>query len=264
MSNIIKINENDSFKKTSNLILIPIKKGLLSSVVLSKERLLYPEKFEKIDSYFTVFPMSVLGLPRVLPFRPKSSQNRVLEVINQFTGYFPAYFSLICILNLKRLQLIVKKPFFSKLIYMLRYDWSFLYTILTDLLAVDYVSRKNRFGLTYNLLSVKRYDRLYLTVFVNEWSGAFSITNLYKSANWLEREVWDMSGIFFSGHPDLRRILTDYGFMGHPLRKNYPLTGFYEIRYSNITRRVVFEKLNFFQEMRVYLFNNTWNRFKKF
>lgn len=100
-----------------------------------------------------------------------------------------------------------------------------------------------------------RFDvRLYVNLFVTNWICVPSISELFASVSWLEREVWDMHGIIFSGNGDLRRILTDYGFMGHPLRKSFPLTGYFEMKYDEMSRRVVSESLNFIQEFRVFSF----------
>ena len=115
------------------------------------------------------------------------------------------------------------------------------YTILIDITAVDYPERPERFDVVYNLLSIRQNARLRVKVAVSEDQIVPSATGLFSTAGWLEREVWDMYGIPFSGHPDLRRILTDYGFEGHPLRKDFPLTGYVEVRYDEEKKRVVYE-----------------------
>ena len=107
------------------------------------------------------------------------------------------------------------------------------FKILSEICAVDYINKKKRFEIIYNLLSIRFNSRLKIKVSLNELQPINSIIEIYKSANWSEREIWDMFGIFFSNHPDLRRILTDYGFEGHPLRKDFPLSGFLEIFYMN-------------------------------
>lgn len=123
--------------------------------------------------------------------------------------------------------------------------------------ANDYVARAKRFEVTSCFISPKRAERLYLRFFVNELTVVPSLTNLYQSANWLEREVWDMYGVSFAGHPDLRRILTDYGFLGHPLRKDFPLTGFFELRYDDTSRRMVSETVNLTQELRLFFLSTS-------
>lgn len=134
-----------------------------------------------------------------------------------------------------------------------------LFSQLIDLSFVDYPERKFRFEVFYLLLSLKYNTRYTVTSFTREGAYFDSISNIYPSANWYEREVWDMAGIFFRNHSDLRRILTDYGFKGHPLRKDFPLTGFVETRYSDSVKRVVYEKVSLAQEYRIFSLENPWS-----
>ncbi len=129
---------------------------------------------------------------------------------------------------------------------------------LTDLSAIDYPEKKYRFEIFYLLLSLKYNNRIIVTTGTREGCYIDSITSIYSAANWYEREVWDMFGLFFRNHPDLRRILTDYGFKGHPMRKDFPLTGFIEARYSDSLKRVVYEKVSLTQEFRVFNLTNNW------
>lgn len=115
------------------------------------------------------------------------------------------------------------------------------FSYLSDICGVDYIQNKNRFEVVYNLLSVNYNQRIRLRCSLNAFATISSITSVFANANWWEREAWDMYGIFFNNHPNLRRILTDYGFLGYPLRKDFPLTGFIEVRYKN--HRVVNEML---------------------
>ena len=132
------------------------------------------------------------------------------------------------------------------------------YTILIDITAVDYPERPERFDVVYNLLSIRQNARLRVKVAVSEDQIVPSATGLFSTAGWLEREVWDMYGIPFSGHPDLRRILTDYGFEGHPLRKDFPLTGYVEVRYDEEKKRVVYEPVTLTQDFRRFDFLSPW------
>jgi len=132
------------------------------------------------------------------------------------------------------------------------------FKLLMDITAVDYPSRAKRFEVVYNLLSVRRNARLRVKTFVDEITPLHSLVPIYNSANWWERETWDMFGVFFVHHPDLRRILTDYGFEGHPLRKDFPLSGFVEVRYDDSEKRVVTEPLEMTQEFRYFDFANPW------
>ncbi|KAA8897603.1 hypothetical protein FN846DRAFT_230831 [Sphaerosporella brunnea] len=124
------------------------------------------------------------------------------------------------------------------------------YTQVTDICGVDYPTRSNRFEVVYNLLSVRHNSRIRVKTYADEASPVPSITCLYDGANWYEREAYDLFGIFFTGHPDLRRIMTDYGFDGHPLRKDFPLTGYTEVRYDEEKKRVVVEPLEMTQAFR--------------
>ena len=124
------------------------------------------------------------------------------------------------------------------------------YTMVADITAVDYPTRDNRFEVVYNLLSVRYNSRIRVKTYADEASPVPSITGLYDGANWYEREVYDLFGVFFTGHPDLRRIMTDYGFDGHPLRKDFPLTGYTEIRYDEEKKRIVVEPLELTQAFR--------------
>ncbi len=129
---------------------------------------------------------------------------------------------------------------------------------LTDLTAVDYPDRPLRFELVYQLLSISNNQRLRIICSIDDGHIVPSVTGIYKSAEWPEREVWDMYGLFFSGHPDLRRLLTDYGFEGHPLRKDFPLTGYVEVRYDDIDRRVAYQPVQLTQEYRDFDFLSPW------
>jgi NADH dehydrogenase (ubiquinone) Fe-S protein 3 len=130
------------------------------------------------------------------------------------------------------------------------------FKILVDICGVDYPSRSNRFEVVYNMLSLYYNFRIRVKICVDEITPVPSITNLYPAAGWFEREVWDMFGIFFSNHPDLRRILTDYGFSGHPLRKDFPLTGYVEVRYDDSEKRVITEPIQLAQGFRYFDFTS--------
>ena len=140
----------------------------------------------------------------------------------------------------------------------LRDDRHAAFNQLSDLTAVDYPERPERFEMVYQLLSMRNNMRLRILVAVGEGQAVPSATAVYSAANWAEREAWDMFGIFFAGHPDLRRLLTDYGFEGHPLRKDFPLTGHVEVRYDDTQRRVVNEPVSLVQEFRDFDFLSPW------
>lgn len=140
----------------------------------------------------------------------------------------------------------------------LRDDPQLLFKVLVDVTAVDYPGRPERFEVVYQLLSIRLNRRVRVKVTADETTPVPSITSIFSSAGWYEREVWDLFGIYFADHPDLRRILTDYGFDGHPMRKDFPLTGYVEVRYDEDRKRVVYEPVRLKQEFRTFDFLSPW------
>ena len=134
----------------------------------------------------------------------------------------------------------------------------FEYQQLMEIAGVDYPARAERFDVVYHLLSVTKNHRLRIRVTTDEANSVPTVTTVYPVAGWLEREVFDLYGVVFAGHPDLRRILTDYGFSGHPFRKDFPLTGHVEMRYSEEEKRVVYEPVNLAQDFRSFDFLSPW------
>ena len=146
----------------------------------------------------------------------------------------------------------------NQLISFLYYHTNNLFQTLTDLTAVDYPDQKMRFEVVYQLLSSFYASRIRIKTLVDEITPLPSITNIFLGANWMERETLDMFGIYFYNHPDLRRILTDYGFEGFPLLKNWPLSGYMEVRYDDIQKRVIYEPIEITQEYRNYDMLSPW------
>lgn len=144
------------------------------------------------------------------------------------------------------------------LLLFLRDDANCLFSQLTDICGVDYPERERRFEVVYQLLSMKHNLRLRVKVVADEKTPVPSVVEVFPSAGWYEREVWDMYGVLFSGNPDLRRILTDYGFDGHPQRKDFPLTGYVELRYDAEQKRVVYEPVKLNQAYRSFDFLSPW------
>jgi NADH-quinone oxidoreductase subunit C len=140
----------------------------------------------------------------------------------------------------------------------LRDDPSMQFVSLIDICGVDYPARTRRFDVVYHMLSPRQNARIRVKVETGEDMAIPSATEIYPGADWYEREAYDLFGILFTGHPDLRRLLTDYGFQGHPLRKDFPLTGFLEVRYDNEQQRVVYEPVSLAQEFRSFDFLSPW------
>ena len=152
----------------------------------------------------------------------------------------------------------IKREKLLDVLRFLRDDPKCRFNVLCDICGVDYPDRLQRFDVVYNLLSLSLNQRIRLKLETDEEQPVASATGVYSSAGWWEREAWDLFGIFFSEHPDLRRILTDYGFDGHPLRKDFPLTGFVELRYDEDQKRVVYEPVRLKQEFRSFDFISPW------
>ncbi len=140
----------------------------------------------------------------------------------------------------------------------LRDDPAQRFVCFIDLTAVDYPEREKRFDVVTHLLSPKFIRRVRLKIETDERTAVPSLVDLFPAANWFEREVWDLFGVYFSGHPDLRRLLTDYGFEGHPLRKDFPMTGYVEVRWDDEQKRVVTEPVNLNQAFRSFDFLSPW------
>lgn len=156
------------------------------------------------------------------------------------------------------LNVIVAREDILKVLKFLRDDTQCLFTVLIDICGVDYPERPKRFDVVYHLLSPRQNQRIRVKLETDEASAVRSCVEIFPAANWFEREAYDMYGILFSDHPDLRRILTDYGFRGHPLRKDFPLTGYVEVRYDDEQKRVVYEPVKLNQEFRSFDFMSPW------
>jgi NADH-quinone oxidoreductase subunit C len=156
------------------------------------------------------------------------------------------------------LAILVSRNSLTKIATFLRDDASCLFKILLDVCGVDYPDRAERFEVVYHLLSTRHNRRIRLKVTTDETTPVPSLVSVFPAAGWFEREAWDLYGILFAGNPDLRRILTDYGFEGHPLRKDFPLTGFVEMRYDEEQKRVVYEPVKLTQEFRTFDFLSPW------
>ena len=170
----------------------------------------------------------------------------------------PSYINTV-FFSLNELTIIVPSTHLAKVLLFLKGDLSSQFKSFIDLTAVDYPENRKRFEIVYILLSKKFNARIRVKSHVNEISPIKSVSGFYACANWPEREVWDMFGIPFFKHPDLRRLLTDYGFDGHALRKDFPLNGFASVRYDDTQKTVLYEGVELSQELRNYNFRSPWN-----
>lgn len=156
------------------------------------------------------------------------------------------------------LSIKVHRQYIQKVLNFLRDDAELLFKQLIDIAGVDYPERPARFDVVYHLLSLQHNSRIRVKIETDELHPVPSVCSIFNAANWYEREIWDMFGILFDGHPDLRRLLTDYGFQGHPLRKDFPLSGHVEVRYDHEQRRVVYDTLNLTQDYRNFDYLSPW------
>ena len=156
------------------------------------------------------------------------------------------------------LSLVINPSSILKFVEFLMVDNECQFSTLIDITAVDYPEKLERFTVVYHFLSMSQNQRIRISASITEVEVVPSIVALHPSANWFEREVFDMYGIFFSGHPDLRRLLTDYGFTGHPLRKDFPTSGYLEVRYDEVKKQVIYEPTKLTQEYRQFDFLSPW------
>ena len=161
-------------------------------------------------------------------------------------------------IRLGELTLLVPADQILKVLKFLRDDPRCRFECFIDLCGVDYPGEERRYEVVYHLLSPRQNNRIRIKLRTDEESPVPSAVEVFPAANWFEREAFDLYGILFSGHPDLRRILTDYGFRGHPLRKDFPLTGYHEVRYDDEAKRVVYEPVRLVQEFRTFDFESPW------
>ncbi|PST21177.1 NADH-quinone oxidoreductase subunit C [Rhizobium sp. JAB6] len=183
------------------------------------------------------------------------------EALNELAGYLTEVRSaLISSSEIKYGELTVTTTTENviALLTFLRDDAKCGFVNMTDICGVDWPQRAERFDVVYHLLSPKKNLRIRVKVSVGEDQPVPSACGIYPGADWFERETWDMYGVLFTGHPDLRRLLTDYGFEGHPLRKDFPTTGFVEVRYDDAAKRVVYEPVELKQEFRNFDFLSPW------
>lgn len=190
-------------------------------------------------------------------------------LIRYLFSFFPMFMDFLYISRIGFIECFLKvNKFLFFFLKFLKSSRFFLLEVLVDLVGIDFVSLKDRFHVVYNFLSLRNFFRFFVHLKTIEILqglteeeaslSLFSLVSIYLNASWLEREVWDLYGIFFRDNPDLRRILTDYGFEGFPLRKDFPLTGFVEVRYDEEVKSVVYDTLELTQEFRFFDFESPW------
>jgi len=194
-----------------------------------------------------------------MSFTQDDIMTELAEHIQEETGGAVSHFAV----SKGELILHTSRESLKKLLIFLRDDPECEFKQLVDICGVDYPQKAERFEVVYNLLSMEQNNRVRVKVTTDEDTPVPSVVSVFAGANWAEREVWDMYGVMFEGHPDHRRILTDYGFDGHPLRKEFPLTGFVELRYDEAEKRVVYEPVQLNQDFRVFDNLSPWEGLTK-
>jgi len=157
------------------------------------------------------------------------------------------------------LSLTINPQDIEKTLSKLKTEKTLRFTILTDLFGADFPNREKRFEIVYNLLSLENNERIIIKTHLDDSQEISTISSIFSAATWYEREVFDMFGIIFTGSPDLRRILTDYGFVGHPLRKDFPVTGHVQVKYDESLQKVVYESVSLDQDFREFDFMSPWH-----
>lgn len=188
-------------------------------------------------------------------------QNQLSAFGEYVAEILPKYVQQVQVTCFGELEIMIHPDGVVPVITFLRDHTNAQFKSMADLTAVDIPSRENRFEIVYNLLSLQFNSRIRVKTYTDELSPIDSIVPIHQAANWYEREVWDMYGVFFANHPDLRRILTDYGFEGHPFRKDFPLSGYVEVRYDDEVKRVVAEPVQLSQEFRKFDLSSPWETF---
>merc|ERR1712079_951609 len=201
--------------------------------------------------------------PTVRKFDPVQRQN--LTDFGQYVAEcLPKFVQKVQLTAGDELEVLIDPSGVVPVIHFLKNHHNAQFSCLADITSVDMPTRKYRFELVYNLLSLRYNSRIRVKTYTDELTPVESLSGVFAAANWYEREVWDMYGVFFRNHPDLRRILTDYGFQGHPLRKDFPLSGYYECRWDDELKRVVQEPVELAQEFRRFDLATPWENFPKF
>ncbi|XP_037075950.1 NADH dehydrogenase [ubiquinone] iron-sulfur protein 3, mitochondrial-like [Pollicipes pollicipes] len=190
------------------------------------------------------------------------AQKRTLSDFGKYVAEcLPKYVQRVQITSGNELEVLIAPEGVVPVLQFLKDHHNAQFVNLADICGMDVPSRHYRFEVIYNLLSLRFNSRIRVKTYTDELTPIESANEVFKAANWYEREVWDMYGVFFSNHPDLRRILTDYGFEGHPFRKDFPLSGYVEVRYDDEAKRVVVEPVELAQEFRKFDLESPWEQF---
>ncbi|XP_054164833.1 NADH dehydrogenase [ubiquinone] iron-sulfur protein 3, mitochondrial-like [Oppia nitens] len=241
-------------QKPIHMISTPMRRQVLPSLV------------SQFRSQSTTAPQTPIEKPLHPTVRPQdmATRQQLIEFGRYVAECLPKFVQKVQITHSNELEVLIAPEGVVPVIHFLKDNQSAQFTNLSDICGVDIPTREYRFEVVYNLLSLRYNSRIRVKTYADELTPLESITCLFKGANWYEREVWDMYGVFFINHPDMRRILTDYGFEGHPFRKDFPLSGYTECRYDDEVKRVVIEPLEMTQEFRKFDLQSPWEQFPNY
>lgn len=236
-----------------NLVFNGLNKSLTPAVALNKNI-----SCSKILGQSTANESAVKSVIKTLN---EDRRKNLIEIGKYVSKNLPKFTQASQITDNNELELLIHPDGVIPVLSFLKENHKTQFHSFTDITAVDIPSRQYRFEIVYNLLSVRYNNRIRIKTYTDELTPIESACSVYEGANWYEREVWDMYGVFFADHPDLRRLLTDYGFSGHPQRKDFPLSGFVEVRYDDEAKRIVCEPLEMAQEFRKFDLGSPWELF---
>lgn len=211
----------------------------------------------------TVYNNTKLATDKGAPQLPQDlEQRKSLAAFGSYIGQcLPKYVQKILLNHCNELELLIAPSGILPVMYFLKNHHNSQFTNIIDIAGMDVPTRTYRFELIYHLLSLRFNSRIRVKTYTDELTPVDSLCEVYQGANWYEREVYDMYGVYFANHPDLRRILTDYGFEGHPFRKDFPLSGYIELRFDEELQRIVYEPLELTQEFRKFTLESPWEQF---
>jgi len=259
MSRITKLSvlNHRSNKMATNSLLRQFATTILGRNTTRKAPVFYACRYESSDS------KALEERPTVRKFDPVQREN-MTDFGKYVADCMPKYVQKVQLTAGDELEALIAPEGIIPVLTFLKDHHNSQFLSLVDIAGVDMPTREYRFEVVYNLLSLRYNSRIRVKTYTDEMTPLDSCNDIFKAANWYEREIWDMFGVFFANHPDLRRILTDYGFEGHPLRKDFPLSGYIEYRYDDEKKRVVTEPVELSQEYRKFDLTAPWEQFPNF
>jgi len=249
---------------------VSLLRNIVSKSLQGKAGLINPSAITKAVHPVLVRAKHAEAAPKeeTRPTIRKPADPQVKAQLSDFGKYvaecLPKYIQKVQLMCGDELELLITPEGVVPVLQFLKDHHNCQFTNIADIGGMDVPSRQYRFEVIYNLLSLRYNARVRVKTYTDELTPLESACEVFKGANWYEREIWDMYGVFFQNHPDLRRILTDYGFEGHPFRKDFPLSGYVEVRYDDEKKRVVIEPLELTQEFRKFELSTPWEQFPNF